>query len=61
MKLGINMTEMLITEDYLLVLVRGHRLMEMTGIHVRISYKIYGGETVSKGRMIQVVIGGPMY
>ena len=53
------MTEVLITEEFL-VLVRGHRLMEMTGIHVRISYKIYGGETVSRGRKIQVDIGGPM-
>ena len=60
MKLGINMTEVLMTEDYLLVLVRGHRLMEMTGIHMRISYKIYGGETVSKGQMTQVAIGGPL-
>ena len=54
------MTEVLITDNYLLVLVRGHRLIEMTGIHVRISYKIYGGETVSRGRKIQVDIDGPM-
>ena len=49
-KLGINLTEVLITDDYLLVLVKSHRLMEMTDIHVRISYKIYGGESLQEDK-----------